>query len=187
MLGVAHLRQTSLGQFRQGLGQSLNGIGIVAVDINALAGLGHFSRHFLVERSVDHFALVVAQIAAVAVDRYGSALGRPNAHHAHLHAGLACIGGGSHCIVLMVLAVGYHNDCLLSLALLRESLHCHVDGGTDGSALRGHHAGADVVEKQLGRLRIASERHLQVGIAGKHYQAHFVVIETVDEFFENKL
>ena len=94
--------------------------------------------------------------------------------------------GGREGFAFVVFAVGDEDDGLAGVLVGRESVHGHVDGHAEVGALVGYHARLKLVEVHLGRVEIGGEGQLRLGVAGEDDEAHLVVVQAVDEFFEHK-
>ena len=163
-----------------------SGIGIVATHVDSLTRLCYLAAHILVEFGHHHISGSVLAEVIRSRNRNRATVRFTDTYDKHLNSLFYSGFRGCECIVLVILTVGNKNDraghFLIRFAKSTDGRH---DSVTNSCALRFNHVGRDSVQEHLRAHIIAGDRQLDIRLAGKNYQSHFVVHHVIDELAEH--
>jgi len=129
--------------------------------------------------------LVLAEAEDLPIASHGQRTTFRRSHTDGMHHD-AGLGGGSSSsfrIVLVVLAIGDHDDGLATGDVLLETLSGQIDGRTDSSALCADRIRVHRVQEQLGRRTVCGDGELHEGFTGEDHDAQTITAQLVDELF----
>ena len=157
------------------------------MNICSTTGLSHLATHILIECRHNSVSGIVLHIVAGSWDGYWRALGRAHTQYIYSHAGILSGFGRFECPTLVVLTIGYHDDCLADAFLLGKAMCSHIDGTGDICALSSHHRWVDTRQEHLGRDIVAGDRQLHECIACKHDKTYLIVSKVVNQILYHHL